>query len=264
MSFIEFDKSVKDYEWLMQDFHSHSHYELFFLLKGNRSFFLKDKMFSISAPCLIVIPPYTMHRTEGSGFKRININVSPDFLSAYEKQVLKKGDNITPLSITDGKPLEKLLEEGCEVFSGGEKNKTDILKILFGYIVYNIDKLEPASPEVYTAHTEKVPAVVLKILEYLSHNFMSEISLTALSEKFFTSKASICANFKKTMNCTVNEYLTTLRLNKAKQLLATSDKSLEKIAEISGFSSAMYMGLVFRKKVGLSPLGYRKLEKSKV
>ena len=81
MSFIEVEKSVREKEWDMTDLHSHSHYEIYFLISGTRKFFLVDKMYHISAPCLIVIPPYTMHKTEGFAFTRININVSATSLN---------------------------------------------------------------------------------------------------------------------------------------------------------------------------------------
>ena len=90
MKFIEIEKSVKQNEWSMTDLHSHEHYELYFLFSGARNFFLKDKMYKIEAPCYIVIPPYTMHKTEGSGFMRINVNVMPDALSDYEISALNK------------------------------------------------------------------------------------------------------------------------------------------------------------------------------
>jgi AraC-like DNA-binding protein len=54
------------------------------------------------------------------------------------------------------------------------------------------------------------------------------------------------------------EYILQLRLNKAKSLLQEGKKSIEEIANLCGFSSANYFGLIFKKAVGLSPLNYKK------
>ena len=54
------------------------------------------------------------------------------------------------------------------------------------------------------------------------------------------------------------EYVSRMRLSKAKLLLRDSNKSIEEIATECGFSSANYFGLIFKKEVGLSPLNYKK------
>ena len=60
------------------------------------------------------------------------------------------------------------------------------------------------------------------------------------------------------MNCSIMDYVNGLRLNKAKSLLRDSKLSMEEIADACGFSSANYLGLVFKKEMGISPLNYRK------
>ena len=44
MAFIEIDKHVRNDEWVMHSFHSHSHYEIYYLVKGSRSFFLANSL----------------------------------------------------------------------------------------------------------------------------------------------------------------------------------------------------------------------------
>ncbi len=265
MSFIEFEKSIKEQAWSMTDLHSHSHYEVYYLVSGQRKFFLKDRMFSIVAPCIIIIPPYTMHKTEGERFTRINVNVSEEFMNEYEKSVINKTEvEIFPLNSSDADFFLKLFEEGISSNSLENKFSKEKQKIIFDYILYNIEKTNKANSVSYVkSNSEKVSPVVLKIIDYLSLNYQKNITLTELSNMFYISTVSICNNFKKTMNCTVNEYLTRIRLNKAKELLTTTKKSVEEISEFCGFSSAQYMGLVFKTKLGLSPLNYKKLEKNK-
>jgi transcriptional regulator GlxA family with amidase domain len=48
------------------------------------------------------------------------------------------------------------------------------------------------------------------------------------------------------------------RQARAKNLLVTTDLSMDEIAERCGYSSANYFSLIFKKNVGLSPLNYRK------
>ena len=265
MSFIEVEKSVKEKEWNMTDLHSHSHYEIYFLISGTRKFFLIDKMYNISAPCLIVIPPYVMHKTEGFAFTRININVSAETLDPYESSVLKRlSEKIISLSKKSAEHIFALLDNAINICNTEDKYAPYKLNGLLSYIILRMDKVNAEtiiSP--IKANTEKVSPIALKIIDFLSSHYNEQISLDMLSRKFFLSKMSLCAHFKAAMNCTIGEYIMQLRLNKAKQYLSSSKKSMEEIASLCGFSSAAYMGLIFKNKVGLSPLQYRKLQVSK-
>ena len=70
-------------------------------------------------------------------------------------------------------------------------------------------------------------------------------------------------NFKKYTNCSLIDFLLNIRLTKAKELLVNAKKSVEEIAELCGFSSANYFGLIFKKKEGVSPINYRKIQREK-
>lgn len=265
MGFIEFEPSERLKEWSMSNMHSHSHYEVYFLLKGTRRFFIKNKLYTIKAPCVTVIPPYTAHRTEGEGFMRININLSPDVLNGYQTEALKKFSNgITPLSAEEVKTVYPVLEAGVSVAKDRNPYYYEMATAIFSYLVFLLDSFTVKDKIVpISGNSEDTPPVVLSIIKYLSENCEREITLSDLKDRFFLSKASICFNFKKAMGCTVNEYLTELRLNKAKKYLETSHKGIEEISYLCGFSSAAYMGYVFKKKTGLSPLNYRKVQTTK-
>lgn len=264
--FLEIEKSVREKEWAMTDLHSHSHYEIYFLISGTRKFFLNDKMYNISAPCLIVITPYTMHKTEGTGFSRININVAPSSLSQYQTKLLKDlSGKIISLSDKNAETIFPILQQALDISTMQDKYVSDRLSALFGYILCILEKTDKNKTfEPVKAKTEKVSPLALKIIDYLSAHFTEDISLDTLSEKFYISKATLCNCFKKAMNCTMGEYVMRLKLNKAKQLLSSTKKSMEEISALCGFSSAAYMGLIFKSKVGLSPLQYRKLQASKI
>ena len=90
MPFVEIEKSVKENAWSMHALHSHPHYEIYFLCKGSRSFFLSNAFYKVEAPVVIVIPPHVMHKTEGGSFQRFNIDVSPDYLTPFQKDVLDR------------------------------------------------------------------------------------------------------------------------------------------------------------------------------
>ena len=265
MNFIEIEESVKEKEWDMTDLHGHSHYELYFLRKGSRQFFLKNAMYKINAPCFIAIPPYTMHKTEGFAFSRVNVNLSADSLNPYESSVLKRlAEKIIPLNKDNADKIFGLLEKAIAIYKTGDKYSAYKINALLSNLIIMMDesvaekKLMPVK-----ANTDKVSPLALKIIDYISTHYAENVSLGTLSKTFYISKVSLCFYFKSAMNCTIGEYVMKLRLTKAKEYLTSTKKRVEEIAYLCGFSSGAYMGLIFKEKIGLSPLQYRKLQNTK-
>ena len=263
MPFIEVEQSVREKEWSMHDLHSHTHYELYFLMKGERTFFLSNALHKLSAPAIIVIPPHAMHMTEGSGFERYNVNVAPDYLNPYQAEILHKHAlQIIRPTQAQAKELASLFQQAVAA-SRTDKHAQYILHALFSYAVYLLDNLEKSVTQTNSETQKRIPPLLLKVIDYLHEHYAEEITLQGVADTFFVSKATLMYNFKKHINCSLIDFLLNIRLTKAKELLFNSKKSIEEIAESCGFSSANYFGLIFKKKEGLSPMQYRKIQHPK-
>ena len=264
MPFIEFEKSIKDEDWSMLELHSHSHYEIYFLSKGSRTFLFADSLYEISAPSLVIIPPNVVHKTEGGSFERHNVNVSKNYLNAFQTSVLEeKKMKILKLSSLETKNILNILER---VYAIKEQDKFLNLKqdAYFSALILEVEKLGASVQEPQTVAQKPLPSSVLKILDFITVNCAKNFTLDEIADRFFISKTTLIYNFNKHVGRSPMDYLLTVRLNKAKQLLATTKKSVGAISEECGFSSANYFGLIFKKREKTSPLQYRKLQKTKV
>lgn len=101
-------------------------------------------------------------------------------------------------------------------------------------------------------------SMLLPALRYIHDNFRSDVSMTQLSEIIGVTPQHFCRIFRKTLNIRPNEYLTQMRLDEAKRLLAERNISVSDAAEKSGFTNAGYFSTVFRKREGMSPAQYKK------
>ena len=261
MSFIEIEAREMKESYAMSDLQSHTYYELYFLLEGTRNVFFENKMFIMHENSVCVIPPFCMHKTEGGPFKRINLNVSPDLLSANERAFLDGFSKSVAFRLDAAafSLVSTLLEEGLSVEPLHAQDKTDKLIAFTKTVLHFLQK--NATPILSSSETEthsKRDVLVLKALSFINEHYVEEFSLSDLCERFFISKNRLCKRFAAAMGCSPMQYRSFVRLNKAKQLLTTTTKSLEEIAELCGFSSANYFSLIFKKEVGLSPAHYRK------
>lgn len=262
MDFLEIEEGERKINHEMNKPHAHDYYELYFLLDGEREFFIENKMFIVPKNTLIVVPPFCIHKTEGGPYRRININVSPNLLNKTENEFLQKArDSIAVQLNGEYRDLiVRLLTEGAKIQSVNIKSKKDSLLSVAKTILLLISMQESVSISLAssTYSMKYVSPEVLKIIYYLNTHYNQQITLKGLCDYFFMSKVSLCKKFKEVMNCSIMEYVMRLRLNRAKVLLRDTSKSVEDVAFECGFSSANYFGLTFKKEIGLSPLNYKK------
>ncbi|AZS13350.1 response regulator [Paenibacillus lutimineralis] len=101
------------------------------------------------------------------------------------------------------------------------------------------------------------------IRHYIESHLGEEISLTVLADRFYFSPQYISKKFKENYDMTIMNYLTQLRMDKAKSLLSHSDISIIEISQLVGYEDDNYFGKVFRKHVGESPSHYRKKQQER-
>jgi len=71
------------------------------------------------------------------------------------------------------------------------------------------------------------------------------------------SRVQLYRKVKALLNCNVSEYLTAVRLQKARQMLASGQMAISEVAYESGFSSPAYFSTAFKNKFGVSPSEFK-------
>ena len=102
------------------------------------------------------------------------------------------------------------------------------------------------------------------LLDYIEHNLSECITLDSLSQQAHFDKSYLIARFKESMGTSPMRYVSHLRLERAKVLLATTDDSVTQIAHAVGFSTIHYFSRFFKEKEGLSPVEYRQQRQNSV
>ncbi len=105
---------------------------------------------------------------------------------------------------------------------------------------------------------KKYSESVRKCILYMEENFGEEISLVKLSKISGYSDIHTMRIFKKETGQTPHEWLTKIRLNKAKEYLTSEELTITEIAEECGFKSDSHFKILFKKITGLTPGAYRK------
>jgi len=111
----------------------------------------------------------------------------------------------------------------------------------------------------HTEHKEQRTSATEEILEYIVENIGNpSLSVMDLCDHFFISESQLRRKLVKATGLPPNEYILTLRLNRAKNELIYTEKTIKQIAFESGFASQYYFSRCFSNSNGMSPREYRK------
>lgn len=106
---------------------------------------------------------------------------------------------------------------------------------------------------------ERKPILLAK--EYMQENFWRSLTLEEVSA-YVGFNASYFSNlFKRETSMNFLEYLTTIRIDHARERLMKTDDSVNEIAEAVGYSDVKYFSRIFKRSLGLSPNKFRKMYK---
>ena len=105
------------------------------------------------------------------------------------------------------------------------------------------------------AHKDNMP---YRAIEYIHGHFREDINVDELAEMEHMSQTAFRVVFKKHTGVSPNEYMISQRISEACRLLSQTDFSVRLVAADVGYSDPYYFSRLFKKKMGMTPLKYRK------
>ena len=100
--------------------------------------------------------------------------------------------------------------------------------------------------------------VIDNVISEIREHYTEDISLTSLATKYNLSMARLSEMIKENLKVNFSDYIASLRIQRAKELLRDESISIQEIAEIVGYNDYFYFTKVFKKVEGISPSKYRK------
>ncbi|SDC35415.1 two component transcriptional regulator, AraC family [Pelagirhabdus alkalitolerans] len=97
-----------------------------------------------------------------------------------------------------------------------------------------------------------------QLLAYIDNHYHESLSLTALSEHFHFNPSYLSSYFRQHKEVGFSDYLTQVRIAKAKELLKDDTFTIAEVGSMVGYSDHSYFCKVFKKQTNQSPSRYRK------
>lgn len=253
-------KSVYNDNW-NSGIHFHPFTEVYFILNGRGKFTIEDEIIDVEKDDFIIINSnigHTEYPEKGVntfeyisfGIEGISISSNTNKLDLVENNYLKK--STTNYEISFRRFFENILRE----FEANEDYSLSYINSLATILMIYV--LRKYDSEIIISHEKKVNRQIDYIKNYMDNNYSEDIKLEDLANMAYMNKFHLISEFKIAYRVTPIEYLILKRIDVTKNLLITTNYSMEEISSLVGFNSQSYFNQVFKKKVGITPSQYRR------
>ncbi len=246
-------------------------FEFVYITKGKGRYSLLGNNIEYCENSLLLTPPHLLHSYEPLGSVEY-LFVHFDFFYGFSDlftEYQNKTDEAIPIAV-----CVEALE--LPLFS---------TKVPFGFTTAMenlINLLTNAAPETKIFLQLRAKALLLEMLtfllttqnhvynakdmpyffrsiDYIRNNYAKKITVGEMASRAGLCEAHFIVKFGKTFGITPQQYLESIRINKAKELMIDKTIKLSEISERVGFSDAFYFSKVFKKREGMAPAQFRLL-----
>lgn len=263
---IEFARKTEPYTMPLE--HFHPQYEIYYLLSGERYYFIGDHTYHIQSGDLVFIKSQEVHRTSEATIpkhERVVFYFFESFIHEHYREhvplLLRPFHEDNPVYRFKGKDflqveslLHNMLVELQTRPAGYEIRMKMTLIDLLLLAARHTTKLETTLLPLQSLLHEKIT----EISRYIRMNVTEDLSLSSLAEKFYMSPYYLSHTFKELTAFTLTEYVQTVRIRQAQRLLKETNMSILDISIQVGFENFSHFGKVFKKVTQQSPRQYRK------
>ncbi|MBQ8868326.1 MAG: AraC family transcriptional regulator [Oscillospiraceae bacterium] len=233
--------------------HIHDDIELIYIRRGSGYAFCDGKEYYLCDNSFFITFPNQVHHYSDclTGGDYILLIIKPSRLFSYENMfydALPQSSLYIPKKDDDN--LAFLLETALSEFlrDGDSPQITAYLTLVFGKLLKNID----------VEKSRVSRDCVSSILQYCARHYKENVTIFDISESLHISRSHISHIFSSRLNMNFCDYINSLRLSDALNLLEDKNLPITEISDRSGFSTIRTFNRAFQKRFGSSPSQYRK------
>ena len=251
----------------MKSAHYHDHYEILYLMSGERRLLLNNaESFRLDANKIVLLKPYMIHKTISAGTEtqaRVLINISTSLLEEIahytSPEVTACFDYpLIELNFYQNRIIRQLL------YNLLDTDKTPLFR-RESVRVYLAALLLELSRHTAAQHSPCLPGgadamscKIQKIVKYIQDNYIYNISLSAVAAEYHVSTGHLSRSFKNQMGIPFTRYINNIRVIAAQRLLADGDLPVHAIASTVGFESLTHFERIFKSITGITPNQYKR------
>ena len=235
--------------------HKHSCYELFFILKGEGTFFIDCHSYELHENSFFLVAPERIHGWEYA--KNLD-----GYLLKFEHSIFKDHSFIDYLSIfhfdtvnvstQEFALFEELLKNLYTEYKTSKTFKECTISNLLQLLLIYVKRALPAKP---ASHVTNI--LFTKLNDLMHENNYQLTPVTYYAKKLKTSVKLLNQAIKETTGLNCSEFIRSKTIQEAKRLLRYDTMTCNEIADHLEFIDPAYFSRFFKREVGTSPKNFR-------
>lgn len=252
----------------MKHNHFHGSYELYYLISGQRYYFIKDKTIRVMENDLILIKKGDLHKTASCGesqHERILINFKEEYLNSELEELnavlapFNDDVNVIRFNIQQQSVLEDLLNTIQDELTRKDSMYKLSAQALFAQLLIYLSRhVKRYGMDEHFKHPSLMHKKVSGVVQYINANYMKTLTLRDIAKLFDMNYTYLSKVFKRATGFTLIEYINSVRIKEAQNLLLTTEDQVIDISYKVGYVNTSHFNRVFKGMTGLSPLQFRK------
>lgn len=242
----EFDYRSRWHDQFLMYEHLHEYSEVLMCKKGKADIVVRGKALTLCENELIFIPPNCVHEYMCRNCEVVCAVFSNDFIPLFFNEL--SGRTIVPEPVdvsgisyvTDR--LLALVDESKTAISGALNLICDTV----------LKSSRFSEGEILDGNLYQ------KVITYISEHYTEDITLKSLASRFGYNEKYLSHSLHTLTGINFRRLLSVYRINRAKELLDTTDKNIMEIALESGFPAVNTFNRTFKAVTGITPFEYRK------
>ncbi|WP_438431227.1 AraC family transcriptional regulator [Gorillibacterium sp. sgz500922] len=260
-------EAVKHSEAIQPDAHDdHEAYEIYYLLSGERYYFIKDRTYHLHKGDLVLIPTHVLHKTSSArkdGHERVLVNFRWEALAGllpeYEDRIQAMFAEFPHLRLAakEQTVIRRILDSMLYELEAGKAGAERYARLLLAELLLVLLRLTEGRHAEVAEFPNSLHHKVSEVAQYIGIHFGEPITLNGLSDQFHISPFYLSRIFHQVTGLPVVSYINHVRVEEARVLLASTDLSVTEVALRTGYQSVTHFGRVFKAAVGLTPQKFR-------
>ena len=198
--------------------------------------------------------------------------IKASYLPSYVEVRTKNPKGLLVAHFTSHSPLTEMLEQelyrmqdlehGLSMLRHYPETPKRLLVSLVSQMLrtaytFRVQELEEATGQ------RDSQSIADRVAAFIHHNLCNNVTMQMLVDEFHISESHLSHTFKRHKNISLQRYIYNAKISRAKQWLAENELTITEIAKNLNYSDIHAFSHSFKQLVGMSPMAYRKMHRSK-